>query len=204
MTNQEEGYIKFQCDWEQKSFTFAKKNLRHINEWRKKLYSLELVGVDENGIGFGNLSLREENSNRFYITGSETGKHQDLTKDHYARVLDYDIDKNYIKCVGKVRASSESLTHAAVYEADPAFRGVIHIHHERLWKLLKNKIPTTDPEVEYGTPEMAHEIKRLMEQRDVRIEKIVVMGGHKEGIITFGHDLDEAGEVLLKYYNELA
>jgi hypothetical protein len=69
--------------------------------------------------------------------------------------------------------------------------------------MLKNKIPTTDPEVEFGTPEMAGEIKRLMEQREVRIEKIIVMGGHKEGLITFGRDLDEAGEVLLKYFNEL-
>ncbi len=198
---QEEGYIKFECDWEEKGFTFAKKNFNHINEWRKKLHDLELVGVDEQGVGFGNISLREENTSRFYITGSETGKHTDLTKDHYARVLDYDIDKNWVKCTGKVKASSESLTHAAVYESDPAVQAVIHTHHDRMWKMLKNKLPTTDPEVEFGTPEMAHEIKRLMQQREVRIEKIIVMGGHKEGIITFGRDLDEAGEVLLKYYN---
>jgi ribulose-5-phosphate 4-epimerase/fuculose-1-phosphate aldolase len=200
---QEEGYIKFQCDWEQKSFTFAKKNFNHLNGWRKKLFDLDLVGMDDEGIGYGNVSLREENSNRFYITGSETGRHEDLSKQHYARVIDYDIDKNLIKCVGQVKASSESLTHAAVYESDPSVRGVIHTHHERLWKMLKNKIPTTDPEVGFGTPEMAREIKRLMEQREVRIEKIIVMGGHKEGLITFGRDLDEAGEVLLKYFNEL-
>jgi len=42
-----------------------------------------------------------------------------------------------------------------------------------------------------------------MEQKDVRIEKIIIMGGHKEGLITFGRDLDEAGEVLLKYVNEI-
>ena len=197
----EEGYIKFQCDWEQKSFTFAKKNFNHLNDWRKKLFGLDLVGMDDDGIGYGNVSLREENSNRFYITGSKTGRHEDLNKQHYARVIDYDIDKNWIKCVGQAKASSESLTHAAVYESDPSVRGVIHTHHERLWKMLKNKIPTTDPEVEFGTPEMAREIKRLMDQREVRIEKIIVMGGHKEGLITFGRDLEEAGEVLLKYYN---
>ena len=199
----EEGYIKFQCDWDQKPFTFAKKNFNHLNGWRQKLYELELVGMDENGIGFGNLSLREENANRFYITGSETGRHDELKKEHYARVLEYNIDKNYIKCVGQVKASSESLTHAAVYESDPAFRGVIHTHHEKLWKMLKNKLPTTSEEVEFGTPEMAYEIKKLMEQKEVRIEKIIIMGGHKEGLITFGRDLDEAGEVLLKYFNEL-
>ncbi len=198
---QEEGYIKFECDWEKKSFTFAKKNFNNLNSWRKKLHELELLGMDEEGIGFGNVSMREENTRRFYITGSETGKHEDLQKDHYAKVIDYDIDKNYVKCSGKVKASSESLTHAAVYESDPAVNAVIHIHHERLWKMLKNKLPTTDPEVPFGTPDMAHEIKRLMEQREVRIEKIIIMGGHKEGILTFGRDLDEAGEVLLKYFN---
>jgi len=198
---QEEGYIKFECDWQKKGFTFAKKNFNKINDWRKKLHDLELVGLDEEGVGFGNISIREENTNRFYITGSETGRHSNLTRDHYARVIDFDIDKNRVKCVGKVRASSESLSHAAVYESDPAIKAVIHTHHERLWKMLKNKLPTTDPQAEFGTPEMAREIKRLMEQREVRIEKIILMGGHKEGIITFGRDLDEAGEVLLKYFN---
>jgi len=203
MTNQE-GYIKFQCDWEKKNFTFSKKNFSKINEWRKKLYDHELLGVNMEGIGFGNLSIREENSKRFIITGSETGKHEELSKNHYARVIDYDIPNNYVKCVGQVKASSESLTHAAIYESDPEVHGVIHTHHERLWKLLKNKLPTTDPEVEFGTPEMAEEIKKLMQQRDVRIEKIIIMGGHREGIITFGRDLDEAGGVLLKYFNQIA
>ena len=202
MTNQE-GYIKFQCDWEKKNFTFSKKNFKNINEWRKKLYDHELLGVNMEGLGFGNLSLREENTNRFIITGSETGRHEELSKNHYARVTDYDISKNYVKCVGQVKASSESLTHAAVYESAPEVNGVIHTHHERLWKLLKNKLPTTNPEAEFGTPEMAKEIKRLMEQREVRIEKIIIMGGHKEGIITFGRDLDEAGGVLLKYFNQI-
>jgi len=200
---QEEGYIKFQCDWEQKPFSFAKKNFNQLNSWRKKLYDMELVGMDDHGIGFGNVSLREENSNRFYITGSKTGRHENLKKEHCARVIDYDIDKNWVKCSGEVKASSESLTHAAVYESDSSLRGVIHTHNERLWKMLKNKLPTTDPQVEFGTPEMAREIKRLMEQKDVRIEKIIIMGGHKEGLITFGRDLDEAGEVLLKYVNEI-
>lgn len=198
---QEEGYIKFECNWQEKGFAFAKKNFNKINEWRKKLYELELVGIDEEGVGFGNISMREENTNRFYITGSETGRHSHLTKDHYARIMNYNIDKNWVKCVGKVRASSESLTHAAVYESDLAIKAVIHTHHERLWKMLKNKLPTTDPQAEFGTPEMAREIKRLMDQREVRIEKIIIMGGHKEGIITFGRDLDEAGDVLLKYFN---
>lgn len=202
MTKQE-GYIKFKCDWEKKNFTFSQKNFKNINAWRKKLYDHELVGVYPDGIGFGNLSIREENTSRFIITGSETGRHQELSKSHYAKVISYDISKNYLKCVGQVKASSESLTHAAIYESDPEVKGVVHTHHARLWKLLKNKLPTTDPAAEFGTPAMAEEIKKLMEKKDVRIEKIIIMGGHEEGIITFGRDMDEAGDVLLKYFNQI-
>jgi ribulose-5-phosphate 4-epimerase/fuculose-1-phosphate aldolase len=202
MTNQE-GYIKFQCDWEKKGFTFSKKNFKNINEWRKKLYDLELIGIYENGVGFGNVSIREENTNRFFITGSETGRHEELTKNHYSKVIDYNISENYMKCVGQVKASSESLSHAAIYEAAPEMNGIIHTHHSKLWKMLKNKLPTTPPEAEFGTPEMAEEIKKLLDEKEVRIEKIIIMGGHEEGILTFGRNLDEAGEVLLKYFNQI-
>ena len=69
----------------------------------------------------------------------------------------------------------------------------------QLWERLINKIPTTSPEAEYGTPEIARDIIRLFKETDVKEKKILVMGGHKEGIISFGKDLDEAGNVLLSY-----
>jgi L-ribulose-5-phosphate 4-epimerase len=199
----EEGYIKFQCEWERKDFTFSQKNFNKINEWRKRLYNHELIGVTPEGIGFGNLSIREEKSNRFIITGSETGRHEELTKNHYARVIDYDVANNYVKCMGQVKASSESLTHAAIYESDADVKAVVHTHHIKVWKMLKNKLPTTDPEAAFGTPEMAEEIKKLMQDRSVRIEKIIIMGGHEEGIMTFGRSLDEAGDILMKYFNQI-
>jgi L-ribulose-5-phosphate 4-epimerase len=55
--------------------------------------------------------------------------------------------------------------------------------------------------VEYGTPEMARETVRLFNETDVKEKKILVMAGHKEGILSFGKDLNEAREVLLKYFN---
>jgi hypothetical protein len=35
-------------------------------------------------------------------------------------------------------------------------------------------------------------------------EKILVMGGHPEGIISFGNDLEEAGQVLLAKWKKYA
>jgi hypothetical protein len=43
-----------------------------LNECRRKLHELYLIGVDSNGIGFGNLSARDGATSNFYITGSAT------------------------------------------------------------------------------------------------------------------------------------
>ena len=44
-----------------------------LNAARQELRRLGLLGVDESGIGFGNLSLRDGATDSFYITGSGTG-----------------------------------------------------------------------------------------------------------------------------------
>ena len=44
---------------------------------------------------------------------------------------------------------------------------------------------------------MANEIKRLFDETALNKEKILVMGGHREGIISFGKDLEEAGSILI-------
>ena len=58
-------------------------------------------------------------------------------------------------------------------------------------------MPTTLPKVEYGTPEMAIEIRRLYRETTLPKVKILVMAGHEEGIICFGETIVEAIEVLL-------
>ncbi|MGZ3851376.1 MAG: hypothetical protein ACXVBX_01215, partial [Flavisolibacter sp.] len=74
---------------------------------------------------------------------------------------------------------------------------VIHIHSLDLWKRLMDQVPTSRENISYGTTEMANEIKRLFDETELSKEKIMVMKGHREGIISFGKDLDEAGNILL-------
>ena len=74
----------------------------------------------------------------------------------------YDFLKNEIHCTGKIRASAESLTHAAVYEARPEAMAVIHIHNLDLWEKYKGIMPTSPYTAEYGTPEIALAIKSLV------------------------------------------
>jgi ribulose-5-phosphate 4-epimerase/fuculose-1-phosphate aldolase len=193
-----EGYIKFNCKLiESKPFPLA--NLAQMNNWRDKLYSLNLIGANKEGIGFGNLSTRFE-GNTFLITGSATGNFVKLNEDHYVLVKDYNFAKNSLICEGPIKASSESLSHAAVYESSQEINAVIHVHNLNLWKKLINKFPTTDMNAQYGTPEMANESKRLFRESNALERKIIIMGGHKEGIISFGKNLEEAGNILLEEY----
>jgi ribulose-5-phosphate 4-epimerase/fuculose-1-phosphate aldolase len=192
----QEGYIKFNCHWI-KAGPVSHDHTSKINIWREKLYALGLIGVYNDGISFGNISMRFD-GNTFIITGSATGELNQLNENHFTLVTRYDLEQNSLECKGPMIASSESLTHAALYESAPELQAVIHVHNLEMWKRLINKVPTTQADAEYGTPEMAGEIKRLFNETGVKDEKILVMGGHEEGIIAFGKDMDEAGETLLK------
>lgn len=193
----EDGVIKFRCDWI-KDKPLPLSLLRDIIHWRNHLFSLGLIGVDKNGIGFGNISIRH-NKNQFIITGSQSSIKEKADENDFTLVTSYDIKNNLIQCKGPVQASSESLTHAAIYSACNDANAVIHIHKLDLWKKLINKIPTTPDYAEYGTPEMALEIMKLFENSVILKNKILVMGGHPEGIISYGGSLEEAINTL-NYY----
>jgi L-ribulose-5-phosphate 4-epimerase len=191
----ETGSVKFTC--EQVAVTISEfAGFDELNRYRRKLLDLGLIGLDENGIGFGNLSVRQGETSQFYVTGSGTGRIPDLTPADYAKVVAYDFAKNWLRCEGSAIASSESLTHAAVYESDPTVGAVIHCHNMELWAALLDKAPTTPNGIEYGTPEMARAVRRLFETTDVIKKRIFVMAAHDGGIVTFGKDLEEAFEIL--------
>ncbi|GAB4540752.1 MAG: hypothetical protein Tsb0014_32230 [Pleurocapsa sp.] len=198
----DEGYIKYQCHWiEQPSVTSA--DIEELNYWRKQFYDLGLIGQYDNGIGFGNISIRCSQQDEFIISGTQTGSLPVLEARHYTKIVDFDWERNSVTCLGLIKASSETLTHAAIYTANPDINGVVHVHHRLLWQQLMNQVPTTNPHCAYGTPEMAREIIRLCQQDEVKQQKIVIMSGHEEGILTFGNNLAAAGHTLLKYFQSV-
>ena len=252
----ETGFVKFNCNWINEA-PLDVELIKKLNICRDKLYESGFIGVNKDGIGYGNISIRylvpdrkPDNlhfqpeyrrhlfrrhngfnplsmpkgmnaglkqfcnpnqvpskktgfsvrhylKNQFIITGSATGKIKYLTNEHYTKVLEYNLDKNSLTAVGPIIASSESLTHAVIYEHDKSVNAVIHIHNIELWKKLLNKVPTTNKNIEYGTPDMAKEILRLFRETNLIEKKILIMAGHEEGIVTFGKTLDEAGKILL-------
>ena len=124
---------------------------------------------------------------------------KNLSKKHYSLVKNYEINKNSVHCEGLSKASSESLTHAAIYETNMEVNAVIHIHNKCMWNKYLNDLPTTDKKAEFGTPEIALEIKKLANKNS----GIIIMGGHPEGIIVYGESLIIAEEIILKYFNKL-
>ena len=191
----DEGYIKFNCNWIP-SNNIPLDKVAALNVWRDIMYKKGLIGMYPDGIGFGNISMRCDEK-IFLISGSATGGLATLNESHYSLVIDYDLNANSVTCVGPLKASSESLTHALIYECSAATNAVIHIHNLELWNRLMYHVPTSSETISYGTPEMANEIKRLFDQTALSKEKILVMGGHREGIISFGKDLAEAGNILI-------
>ena len=191
----DEGYIKFNSDWEKtEPLPFPK--IKNLNHWRQQLYDVKLVGAYPDGIGYGNVSQRADGNN-FYISGSKTGNYKQLNESHYAKVIDIDLQKNWVKCKGATIASSESMSHAVIYQQYTHVNAIFHVHNLELWKKLLWKIPTTPKSAPYGSPEIANEILQLFKTTDVLKQKIFAMAGHEEGLFAFGETLDEAGKILL-------
>jgi L-ribulose-5-phosphate 4-epimerase len=175
--------------------------LGELNAFRSKLLELQLIGVDRKGVSFGNLSIRDGATQKFYVTGSATGALPHLTLNDCARVVAYNFKRNWVRYDGAAIPSSESLTHAAIYESDSAAGAVIHCHDANLWLSVLDKAPTTSKAAQYGTPEMAREIIQLFKTSDLHRRKILVMAGHDGGVVTFGKDLEEAFDVLSRERN---
>ncbi len=200
MNIKNEGYIKFNIDWENRAIDFPDNVFNKLTYWRNIFYDKGLIGLTNEGIGYGNISVRFNKG--FIISGSATGKNRNLIKEDFSIVTFYDIMLNKIKCKGKIKASSESLSHAALYEAKKEINAIIHIHCTELWEKYYNIWPTTDIHALYGTPEMALSLINLLQERLNGKEGIFIMGGHREGLIIFGEDIDSAGNLFFSMTNE--
>jgi ribulose-5-phosphate 4-epimerase/fuculose-1-phosphate aldolase len=193
----DEGYIKFDSHW-RKTQALDNTEIESLNRWRRPLYVAGLIGhYAEHGIGFGNLSVLAAAARQFIISGSQTGHLPELGAEHYALVEDYDIERNRVYSIGAHEASSESMTHAAIYELDPDIAAVVHVHSERLWAVLKGSAATTNAEVAFGTPEMAREFRRLFRETDFQKTGVAIMAGHDSGLVSTGRNLQEAAERIL-------
>lgn len=188
--SRDEGYIKFSLRHREGAAP-GHPLLPELNSLRDRLYTLGVIGAYPDGIGYGNVSIRLPGANRFIITGSATGNKTRLHPSDYCRVVSFDIDNNSVTCEGPIKASSESMTHGALYRSCPQVACVCHIHDRRIWEgMLNSGAPATPPSAAFGTPQMAHAVGAAA--RIHYTAGSLVMSGHEEGVITWGETLQEA------------
>jgi len=191
-----DGVIKYNFDF-QPSEPLDASLFSDIESVRKRLFALNLIGVTEDGIGFGNISQRVE-GNSFVITGTQTGDLKILEASHYALIEAFDDKQFYLKSSGAIKPSSEALTHGTIYNLSANIGAVIHIHSQTLWKfMLKGNYLKTE-DVEYGSIEMIEEVNRLFSTTEPLSNPKFVMAGHEEGVMVFGENLEEAEQVLYR------
>ena len=190
---QQEGYIKYTCVHEDGPCP-QHEAWQELNDLRSDLVKAGLIGVLEDGVGYGNVSLRAEDGS-FLVSGSSTGHIAELSPEHYALVTRCDIDANTVWSLGPVQASSESMTHAAVYEASPETGCVIHMHHAGLFsQLLQGQAPATDADAAYGTPAMAHSVAELVRRHPA--DGIIAMTGHPDGFLMYAPNVSHMRDLL--------
>ena len=211
----DEGYVKFRQE-RIPSQALPEACWRGLEEARNLLYRAGLIGMYPDGIGYGNISWippspTPQAALQFVISGTQTGHLEHLDGRHYVRVLRSDAASNSIYCEGPLDASSESMTHAAVYQAlieagsgaeepkadlprEPLSPQtcVLHVHHLAHWTRLLNLLPCTAGDVPYGTPAMAEEVGRLFKESELKNIGVFAMGGHEEGLVSFGASPQEA------------
>ena len=164
--------------------------LHQLDDTRTGLFDLGLVGVYPDGVGYGNVSIRHETG--CIISGTASGAIRVLGASGYCYVRSFDIQKNIVFTEGSVQASSESMTHCAIYQANPLVQCVLHIHNHELWQtLLDQGHNSTSADIPYGTPQMAISMAALVNAKTTP-SNLLAMAGHEEGIVAYGETIPQA------------
>ena len=161
--------------------------LSELDEVRTELFDLGLVGVYADGIGYGNVSIRHETG--CIISGTATGTARVLGANGYCYVRNFNLQQNTVYTEGPVYASSESMTHCAIYQAHSLVQCVLHIHNREIWQILLDRgYESTPIDIPYGTPQMALSMAALVKTKNDP-SNVLVMAGHEEGIVAYGQTI---------------
>lgn len=209
---EQEGVIRFEAEHRREALPDLLAPLAaELARWQGVLRRLGVVGRDPDryqGHAFGNLSACLESalppgSRSFLISGSQTMRPGDegeaAALERWAVVERWDMAANRVESRGLVAPSSESLSHAALYDLDlrTPIGAVFHAHAPDLWRRAAELgLPITDRGAECDTPELAREIARLGDEGALS-GGLLAMGGHEDGVLAFGATPEEAGQRLV-------
>lgn len=213
-----EGVIKFTVKDHRSGPPIALGDFQDIEAIRTRLWQLRLIGHDRQAdVGYGNIS-RRRSLGVFVISGTQTGHKQALEGGDYVVVDDWDFTRSSVSCTGPCLPSSESLSHAALYQR-PDIGGVIHVHSRPLWdELIRAGALSTEEDIAYGSEALYRRLAQLAgtdlasgsgtdlstagtglspAARRPALPIVIVTKGHQDGVFVAGRDLAEAYEVVI-------
>lgn len=195
-----EGVIKFSLQHTTLAEPLHSDVMDDLKIWRDLARRLALLGQDPQryqGLGYGNISARETGA-QFLISASQTSGVMDSDDTTFARVLSADIKHNRIVSEGVLPPSSESMTHAAIYQCSDQVNWVVHSHCPEIWTQSDHlALDYTDASIPYGTPEMAYAVQTLFRKMASPEQGIFVMKGHQDGVVSYGRTAELAMDIML-------
>jgi ribulose-5-phosphate 4-epimerase/fuculose-1-phosphate aldolase len=173
---------------------------------RDALHARGWIGRDParyGGLGYGNVSRRLE-ADAFLVSATQTGHLSTLAALHWVTVTAASPATNELWSEGASKPSSESLTHAAIYQACVA-TFVCHIHHPALWNAVcfgAMALPMTPASATYGTPAMAAALSHI--STTTNLPFAAAMSGHQDGLMAASDSPAELLELLDRLSAEAA
>lgn len=204
--SEQEGTIQFAYELQPNAApALAADAFAELAAWRSILFELDLLGQHSDrydGFAYGNISVRDSSNGaalEFVITASQTSGAAQLSGEHLVRITHCNMERFWVDAYGVEPPSSETITHAMVYAADPKLKCVLHVHNPLIWRQRSAlNLPETAADVGYGSPAMCQAVAELMNQNQSR-PLTFATAGHEDGIFACGHNLRDAGGLLVSY-----
>jgi hypothetical protein len=194
-----EGVIQFAYALTPGDPGLASTAFAELAAWRSVLRDLDLLGEHPDrydGHGYGNLSVRDSRGD-FVITASQTSGKSSLMQGDLVRISKVELREFRVDAIGSKAPSSESLTHAMLYRADPGVQVVFHVHSPLIWRQhAELQLPATPADVPYGTPAMAEAVSALTAAQPQR-PLLFVTAGHEDGVFAVGASARDCGALLV-------
>ena len=202
MKAESEGVIRFHYQLEERCEpVLPSRTLDELRAWREIMRRLGLLGQRPDryqGLGFGNISVRcPQRSAEFVITATQTSGVDVLEDRHLTRVRDHDLTEFRVTAAGPLPPSSESLTHAMIYQLTDGVDAIVHVHSPEIWHRADAiGLPTTPEQVSYGSPAMAQATRKLLEEHRERPLSFATLG-HGDGVCACAASVAAAAAALV-------
>jgi ribulose-5-phosphate 4-epimerase/fuculose-1-phosphate aldolase len=212
-TKETEGVVQFAFDLSSEPGVDPSPDLL---AWRELMMRLQLIGQQADrygGYGFGNLSQRilsddqndqndREDKAEFIISASQSTHLSHENPAAWSTIDVINFERFWIEARSKQPPSSETLTHAAIYAAEPKANWVLHAHNPEIWRNAETlKLPAIAEHVPYGSMAMTRAVAMLL-QTHVSRPLVFVTLGHEDGVFALGATARDTGGLLVSYLSK--